>query len=471
MNEAAEPGLSLERLTLVGPVASSVDLDMPRLLDDGLSTWEQGASHGGAAPSAWVHVSRVSHGSGMLFDIDTYAGAGLPDSLAVRKISTENGDADLLERLDRQLSPLAVDDAELRLYDFGAVVLWVTARVPLSASGKSAAGVMVLPASQAVRWVEERSSLLCAAEVDLARWCSESLRDLLTTIPPELLASPDPEGVPGVWAPPPEGQVLWLHRVPVFRSSDGSDTLCGRASELLGLSCDLGIEYGGPQHRVAVFPGQGTSVIVVDEGDPRAISESFTRVMALQTAYWTIGQQLGSLILRDSNHFSVLSRDRNMKDLRKEGDHLITLSQEFTLYRSLLTEHVTRLAPADAIRWDHIARAWDLSGFLAQLDKRLEDFGQLGDRFLQRMQEEASARLNAVVIILTIVSGVGTVAALVDFATRRSPGTAQGGNVLILVVAGVLISVLVLSLTAVRARLNRGVTTRAPSGPRRPHRR
>lgn len=151
--------LELERLTLVCPVASSLRLDMPRLLDDGLVGWESGLGvlAGPAGGSRWRRLERVSHSSGMLFDIDTYAGAGLPDSLAYREISAANGDSELLSRINEVLAPLQLCSAELRCYDFGALVLRLTATGP---------GVAVA-AGKALRWVGERSSALSDAGVGL----------------------------------------------------------------------------------------------------------------------------------------------------------------------------------------------------------------------------------------------------------------------------------------------------------------
>lgn len=265
----------------------------------------------------------------------------------------------------------------------------------------------------------------------------------------------------GVWAPPPDGQPLWFHRIPVFRRPDELESLCDVVDDLLGLGCDQAIHHRRPDARVSIFPGNGTSVIVADAGDAAELSDVYARIVALQTAYWTLGQELGSEILWVSNHFAVLIQDAAVEHLRQQADHLIWLNQEFTLYQALLTEHVTRLAPEDGTRWESLAATWGLEPFLQQLDKRLGDFGQLVERVLQRLQGEATSRLNEVVMVLTIVSGVSAVAALAGFATGAVLRHVRDLNIIVIAVAAVVLTILVLSLTtAFRFNVLRRLTAR-----------
>jgi hypothetical protein len=447
----------LERVTFQGPVASDLRLDMPELLHDGLEGWQQGwgaeaaraAKAAGAERNGWIRLAQVSRENGMLFDVDTYAGAGLPDSLAYLPLMPDHTnnpvELKLLGRLDEIVRPLTVSYLELRLFDFGVVVVCLTA---------TAVSPPAFFAHDAVRWVEGCSSAICEPDVGLTDWCAAALRDLSATIPPELLNDDRPlRDGRGVWAAPKQGQIQWLHRIPVLcRPSADHLSLCSDVEDVFGIDCSERVDYRFTGHRATVVPCQGTSIVVVDDGNAKSTVEQFSKIVCLQSAYWAAGQELGSAILKASNDFAIVSRGASVGRIRREGYRLVRLSQQFSLFESLLSEHVTRLAPSELTLWEHTARAWDLPGFLHQVDKRVADFGLLGDRFLQRAQDEAASRLNAVVILLTIVSGVGTAAAIVDFADQSGLGSPNTTHILLLALVGAFLGAFVLAMTTLRSR-------------------
>jgi hypothetical protein len=222
--------------------------------------------------------------------------------------------------------------------------------------------------------------------------------------------------------------------------------------EVFGMDCSERIDFERGGHRATVVPCQGTSIVVVDDGDVASTVDQFSKIVCLQGAYWAAGQELGSAILKASNDFALVSRGASVGRIRREGYRLVRLSQQFSLFESLLSEHVTRLAPSELTLWEHTARAWNLPGFLHQVDKRVTDFGLLGDRFLQRAQDEAASRLNAVVILLTIVSGVGTAAAIIDFADQSGLGSPNAAHILLLALVATFLGAFVLAVTTLRSR-------------------
>lgn len=440
--------VTLERLTLLAPIASSLRFDMASLLSDGLIKWGQQVGVIDREAAKWRRLAEVTRESGMVFDADSSGGAGLPDSLAVRELSSANGDGELLARINQALDPLEIWAGELRCYDFGALVLRLSAIAP---------GGLELDAGDALQEVAVRARAVAAEQVGLKAWARDAISELRRNTSDAWVRPDDLSGgqrPAGVWASPDDGQLFWFHRIPSFRSSTPAVSLCDAAEELFRLDSSVALQYPDHGGRVAVFPGNGHSVVVSDSaagGESSAeIADRYSRIVALQSAYWTLGQELGSRILWVSNRFSLMTQAHQIGRLREEADRLIWLNQEFTLYQSLLNEHVVRLAPDDLVRWERLASAWGLAQFLQQLDKRLVDFAQLGERFLQRLQEEATSRLNGVVMVLTIVSGVSAIAALVAFATGAALRRANTLNIVIIVIAAIAITTLVLSLTLLR---------------------
>jgi hypothetical protein len=472
----------LERLIFEGPVASNLSVDMPELLRDGLAGWAAGGHAGGAAggrmgtevdlasgPRDWERVPLIVHKSGMFYDVDTHSGAGLPDSLAYCLVTPgecHSGDAELLDRIDRVLHPLAVVDLELRLYDFGIVML----RIVAAAAGEGAThgapadggeqGI-VLTAAEAIRWAEQRSSDVCGDDVGLREWCDASIHRLGRSIPAAPLPDDDsPNRSEGLWKRPRQGQVQWLHRIPVLRrhADRTGESLCSTVEAVLGIDCAERIDYQNSDLQMTVVPGDGTSVIAVDDGPAdlvAAVVAQFAAIIALQTAYWAAGQELSTAILKSSIDFALISRHPRLPSAREAGYRLVSLSQDFSLFQGLLSQRLLNLAPSDTTFWEHIARAWGLQWFLEQMDKRLDDFGTLGDRFLRKMQDDAASRLNTVVIILTVVSGVSTAASLIVFAQERNLAHPVAWNVTLLVLAAVAITAFVAAVTRLPARKHR----------------
>lgn len=141
---------------------------MEELLLDGLRSWGRYWSAAPARTFAWSITEVLERRNRLLFDTDTYAGTGLPDSLAWLSASRESGAPGmtrLFDELEQVIAPLSLLDVELSVYDFGMSTILLRA----GWRDQPRAERLILSSTDALATVERWSSEICSV-VALQRW-------------------------------------------------------------------------------------------------------------------------------------------------------------------------------------------------------------------------------------------------------------------------------------------------------------
>jgi hypothetical protein len=445
--------VEVERAVFIGPMRAGFRVGMERLLRDGLLGWQHLWADHPETDFGWHGTPLVKPENGLRFDVDIHSGAGMPDTLAVLSIPRNSASAraaGILQELDDCLSPLEVERLELRFFEFGM------ATVSIDATGHG----LRLAESDALRWVEQRSSRI-PAETGILAFCRESLTALDAWVPAEYhstVALWHDEA--GVWDPGEVGQVLWIHRVAVFRRKGGDVPIPGY---LLPSSAGEPLVYEHQEQHLTVVPGVGSSTVVADAGPSAAIVDPLVRIVSMQEAYWAAARELGSALLRRANEMTGLRTSGRTARIRREAYALVELHDEAALFRALMSDRAMALPPFEAELWKRLAQAWNLAELFDQIEERQRTLADLGDRFLTRVQDDTSRTLNTAVFALTLISSVGVVAALIDFSQdgRLAPPTFSRA------VALVIIAAILAVLTAVVFSIHRMRRPRQPTIPPR----
>ena len=419
--------VEVERAVFVGPMRAGFRVGMERLLRDGLLGWQSLWADHPETDFGWRGTPLVKPENGLRFDVDVQSGAGMPDTLAVLLVSRSSSSeraVGLLHELDECLKPLEVQRLELRFFEFGM------ATVSVDATGHG----LRLPESDALRWVEQRSSRI-PAETGLVAYCREALTALDAWVPAEFhstVALWHDEA--GVWDPGGVGQVLWIHRVPVFRRTGGDVPI---PDDLLPSYAGEPLIYEHPGQHLVVVPGVGSSTVVADAGPSASIVDPVVRIISMQEAYWAAARELGSALLRRANQMTGLRTSGRTARIRREAYALVELHDEAALFRALMSDRALGLPPFEAELWKRLAQAWNLAELFDQIEERQRTLADLGDRFLTRVQDDTSRTLNTAVFALTLISSVGVVAALIAFSQygRLAPPTFSRAVPLVIIAA------------------------------------
>jgi hypothetical protein len=433
------------RVVLTGPLRSGFRVNMQRVLQDGFVGWTAawGKARGGTPDAfGWKPSRMVQRENSMVYDVDTYAGAGLPDALAALSVgegggpTSPPGAVDLLAQCDALLRPFRVRSLDLRLYHFGVATVTIDARPREPWRGR---------AEEAVRWVETRSSQV--SESGLGEWCRAALDSARICITDDFVTADGADGDEGVWRAAEPGKLLWLHRLPVLGCSGGASEASRLLDELVSGGDHDAVPCGRGPQRALLAPDIGTSLILTGGGNAAEATDCFAEVVTLQNAYWAGAQELGTVVLRRINLLAAVRRGGDTQAVRDLSDQLIDLHDEVALFRSLMADLVVRLPRLSAALWERTARAWKLDPLMTEIETRQRDLAELGDRFLARIQAAQTARLNRIVLALTLMSGVGILASLVDFsqgAAFHGPGAAR---VLVVALSAVILTSVVVLAT------------------------
>ncbi|MDA8290277.1 MAG: hypothetical protein M0Z33_01155 [Actinomycetota bacterium] len=438
----------LASVVFVATVRTDVWLDMQALLKDGLESWE--ASWSGSRPPhpAWAGASARRRDNGMVFDVDTFTGTGLPDALLQLDASPVGATgvlAALFHELDDVVHPLSARAIQVKVYDFGIAVATVeaVARQPVGPRTTSAAESLELTESWSSGIVDRTS---------LRTWTRSAFRELRDALPREFVGASIWDGARGFWRPGETGDVLWVHRVPVLLVGKG-----GTRDVLREIAARSGadLETTSVDDRgdhVTFVPGLGTSVVLSETGSARDRSRHLVGVVGLQSAYWAGSRDLGLAVLREANGLAEFRRTKNVRAVRSEAYRIIDLHDRVTLFRALMSEHVAQLPPAELDLWERTSRAWKLEELVRQTEERHSELAGLGDRYLNRVQGDSSIRLNAVVLVLTIVNGIGVMATVIQFSQGSRLAGPSFARVVSIVVASLMLSAIVLVMTTNRGR-------------------
>lgn len=445
-------------VVLAAPFYTGLTLSMQRLLEDGLEGWQ--ALQQRVRADGWTLAQSRTRESPLVFDVDTYRGTGVPRYLASFSVGRDDESiADLQSGLEEKAAPLTLQTLEIRYHDFGVSCLIIHLQTP---SGPD------IDVESGLHRIEAISSAIGSHEV-LWQWCASKTHALESQIPHGFHAHKMAGPTPGVWNEERPGQLLWVHRLLLLRP--GVDSSPERAG-----TCDQGPADPARELRArGLFPGVGTSA--VHSGANRTTeTDAMVDIITLLTAYWAGSRRLGRTILRHTNRLAVLRRSSNLKGVRQEAYQVVEIHDEIAIFRSILHEHEINFAPLEFDLWAQFSDMWRLRDLLRQLDIRKEDLALLGDRFLSRVQEDNASHLNVAVLALTIIQGIGVLAALLAFSQRPDLQSPSTSKVLIILIAGGTLALLILLITSsdrLRLRSGRGVRlwsaarTRRLASPRR----
>lgn len=427
--------VTIEHLTLTGPMRAVSTIDMQELLADGFLSWAHFWQQSGQCEFRWEGAGAVTRSNKMLWDVDTYAGAGLPDALATLRVMRGVPDercGEVMRAIGELIYPLEVEEMELCLYDFGI------ASVTIQATQRADCPPLREEPASALKRVEQWSSQVCG-DTGLMDWCRDALVACDDMLPSHFKAASLWKDAKGIWSPGDPGQILWMHRIPTLRMLEPHNWIDKDVGARIPVNSDERLEVARGDDVCVVIPAIGTSVLLAKTGSWSKVAKNFSNVVCLQNSYWAGSQELGSAILKDMNGLSRFRRQGNMKAVRSEAYQVIELHDRVSLFRSLMSEMVVRLPPLEFDLWERTARAWNLASVLSQTEMRQADLAQLGDRFLGRVQEDSALRLNGVLLILTVINGIGVIATLIDFLMQGKLGHPSIVRALVLVFSIVIV--------------------------------
>ncbi len=404
-------GGEVEEVVFSGPMASGINVDMRRVLMDGFTGWAErwtrGVSGVGRRGSP---RGPVAHKSGMLFVVDEIDAAGVPDHLAVAVLDRSDNSLSETERalfgdLDELLECMTARRIELRLYYFGIATLQISC-VWLPGARADAETAMTSVRDAAARLGES---------AELFGWSSAMLEAAFLQIDPQFLGADRDHTAEGVWKPEPAGRCMWFHVIPALVVR-GEEAPLLPTAKAVGPVHDKSIfvySKGGKEALVA--PNIGVSPVVSRDATPEELLNAFAEVVTRLNAYWAGTYRIGRQATRELVDLAALRSHRRTRAIRSRSLDLLDMHDSVVLFRSLFADEVLRLPPLGHELWVRLADRWNLDSMLADVEERQVALGVMGDRFLNRVQDDQTVKLNQIVLVLTLINAVGIAATLIDF--------------------------------------------------------
>lgn len=211
---------------------------------------------------------------------------------------------------------------------------------------------------------------------------------------------------------PANGQVaslLWLHKLYVI------DVAGADRTEKIPLFRPLLSGFFDQVNTTSLtfLPGVDTSVILREPDSPTEWLETLT---SFNFAYYAKLTEMDKDLFSDLTSFMVESRGASSKRLQSETSRVTTAYERLRLFRSSVNTSVTHLGATSVRAWESIGKVARVHQLEASLQDKLDILQQVHRFRTDELQARRAGRLNKVVQVLTALSLVGGLAALIDFA-------------------------------------------------------
>lgn len=449
---------------LNGPIRTGIEIDSRLLLVKGYATTQENLRselterlHG-----LWNYPSVEGRANGMAVDIDDKRGRTvipkffmsriLQADVLVSVLNQHNLPLELHSPYDpeKEQGPAAtyiITKAEIRMYDFGygAVMFYgqLRANRDISLQEFRSAG-------------EQVGSQLN----DYGRLYDETFDALSNLIPPEsrlvdITKEVSSETTPEALSMRPRqgmGRLLWVHRVFLIkcRTPEEFDQQ-KEACKLLVYSAtatnmpDLALTPG-----LSFYGGDGNSAAIYDATRvPMKEVMLLPRIIQAHNVYFSKAEEYDYALFYFNNDLSLM-RDISItsgKMLEERSRHVIEFKSQITFFRSLYTDYDNHLEPQSRAIWFGLAEAWHTDDRFNGIEAKLTSLEKIYDRMVQELNGIQNKKLNAFVLVFTLLSMLSVAVDTIDFTqgdSLQAPALARLGILLLmalvmLVVAGRLV--------------------------------
>jgi len=206
------------------------------------------------------------------------------------------------------------------------------------------------------------------------------------------------------------GQLLWWHRVAID-PAPGSEFAAAR---WFGVEAKL-----GPDLHCSV--GSGFTNI---HGDPGPLLEHILEGIMIATEEWLIVDEAQRVL---ADHLTRLSRipDGDLITVNSQYGEILTLTEEVTLRKLMLSEEQRYLANTRTRIKDAATECWQIAEQVAELDGRIAALRDIFALHRERIVNDRDERRNALVFIITAIALIQSVLVWYDFLTEPNNQISQ----------------------------------------------
>lgn len=446
---------------LNGPLRTGIEIDSRLLLVRGYASMQETLRselterlHG-----LWNYPSVEGRANGMAVDIDDKRGRTvipkffmsriLQDDVLVTALNAHGLPLEIHSPFDpeKEQIPAAtyiITKIEIRQYDFGCGCVTFDGR--LRANRDLSLEEFRSAAEQVGSFLNDYGSL-----------CDETFSALGNLIPPEsrlvdITKEVSSQTTPEALAMRPRqgiGRLLWVHRVFLIKCRSAEEferqredckllVYSAAASEIRDMALTPGLAFYG---------GDGNSAAVYDSARvPIKEVLLLPRIVQVHNVYFSKAEEYDYALFYFNNDLSLM-RDISITSgrmLEERSRHVIEFKSQIMFFRSIYTDYDNHLEPQSRTLWFGLAEAWRTDDRFTGIETKLVALEKIYDRMVQELNGIQGKKLNAFVLIFTLLSMLSVAVDTIDFTqgdSLQTPAFARLGilvlmALIMLIVAG-----------------------------------
>lgn len=374
------------------PIATGVWFDMHPAVGQGFEAWFR-AVDDLLRDTPWNVVAPKVRQDKLKFGVDDRAGAG-----RLAWIAEVDAPEPLREMVRQQIPHLTLEAATMRVFDFGtAATTWVFSNREQEPESYAAALAGIEMAEATLHGI-------------VSEWIHESLAELARAVSgmgtvvrqhPDEGVDADEFGIP-----------CWWHKVLVARRVPGDDQTVTSPEHHCFVDGTHLVCWDGCEG--SLWAGHGTSVL---ETSARAtgLTEAVSSALELANAYFLGAQEMGGRVLRRQQELASLRRQRDADRLEDEALSIVELQDDLALFRMLLRDQLIKQPHTKLRMFEAFAESWRFESLMLEIEQQRSDLADVHDQSVRSLQAHEAAKLNGVVLVLTLISAIQVMTDMVIF--------------------------------------------------------
>jgi hypothetical protein len=245
------------------------------------------------------------------------------------------------------------------------------------------------------------------------------------------------------------GDLFWVHRVFIVECASHQQftrkrEMCKKLvySEAEEVLEDASIN---PQH-LAVYPGNGNSVVVFEKGAAKPLEVSTLHSMVrAQNIFYVTAEDIDRDMFYLSNQLDRSKHSTDMKLLEAQSEIIIDYQSKVTFFKGVYDDYDNSLDPQGLKIWHALEKAWSTRDRFENMNTKLELVEKIYNRIRENMNHLQNKRIGVFMLAFTLISTLSVIVDTIDFTTQGDalppPSTLRIGVLVSMLVVVVFLAV------------------------------
>ena len=424
MANSSDIGIEALRFSFNGPIRTNINLDTRLLLSDhALNVADELKNSLIALHPNWYFFSRPT--GAFEINVDTRRERIVkPAFIAATRFSDDEleGFQNLIFAtgvgqmgvLNQNLA--RIESVSLRFYHFGYASFWMEVSVPQCPDGVT------------LGLVREEVERLSREEV--IRRFQEPFDERVDQFRRAVMGiegRSDFNFVKGFNETTPAAVPRWVHRTYClnFETRENLENAQQYIEDLIYTSSGSDLEDAFPRPDMSIYVASGNSAMLSVGTESIDAWRNLNEVVEFQNSYFAKADDLDEQLMRLINQISLdkeraSGSRRAMKDIDAHAVEIVDSREEVLIFRNDVDDYEGHLDPDARKIWSGLWSQWETGKKFDHIEKQVDIMGGLYDRIVTLLNQNQTNRLNSLVLVFTLLSGVSVVVDTCSF-TQQTP--------------------------------------------------